>query len=84
MKLACPSMNQVGGRARSALATLPWNSMWYWKMWVSSWRIRSMSSGSGRSTGSTIRKRTGLANAPTPSGMKFRMMLFCSKAEWVW
>ena len=24
-----------------------------------------------------------MAKAPTPSGMKFRMTLFCSNAEWV-
>ncbi len=78
-----PSMNQVGGLVATALARLPWNSIWYWKMWVSSWSMSCISSASGRSIGSTMRKRAGLAKAPTPSGMKFRMMLFCSNAEWV-
>lgn len=78
-----PSMNQVGGPVATALARLPWKSMWYWKMWVSSWRMSSIRLGSGRSTGRTMRKRAGLAKAPTPSGMKFRMTLFCSNAEWV-
>ena len=73
-------MNQVGGRVAMALPRLPWNRMWYWKMWVSSWRISAISRESGRSTGSTMRKRPGVAKAPTPSGMKLRMTLFCSKA----
>ena len=52
----------------------------YWKMWVSSWAIRFWSLSSGRSIGRTIRFRAGSANAPTPSGMKFRMTLFCSNS----
>ena len=55
----------------------------YWKMWVSSWAMRFWSFSSGRSIGRTIRLRAGSAKAPTPSGMKFRMMLFCSNSAWV-
>ena len=78
-----PSMNQVGGELAMAFARLPWKSMWYWKMWVSSWRMSFIRNESGTSTGITMRNRAGLAKAPTPSGMKFRMTLFCSNAEWV-
>ncbi len=78
-----PSMNQVGGDAVKPLEARPSKSMLNWKTWVSSCRMSCMSSWSGRSTGSTIRLRVGTANAPTPSGMKFRMMLFCSNSSWV-
>ena len=76
-------MNHCGGLAPTPLPSRPWKRMSYWKMWVSSCMTSSNSSPSGRSTGSTIRLRTGLAKAPMPSGMKLRMMLFCSNAEWV-
>ena len=62
---------------------LPPNRMWYWKMCVSSWRMSSYSSTSGRSIGRTMRNRAEVANAATPSGMKLMMTLFWRKSECV-
>ena len=84
MNDASPSISQVGGLAVIDLPSFPWKSSSYSKMCVSSWRTSWRSFSSVVSMGSTMRLRVGSAKAPTPSGMKFRSTLVCSKAECVW
>ena len=76
-------MNQVGTFEVIARPRRPPKRISYSKMWVSSCWMRPWSFSSGMSIGRTIRLRAGSANAPTPSGMKFRMTLFCSNSAWV-
>ncbi len=77
-------MNHVGGLAVTVLPSFPWKRISYSKMCVSSCWTSCSSFSSLVSIGITIRLRVGSANAPTPSGMKFRSTLVCSNAEWVW
>ena len=76
-------MNHVGGLAVTCFPSFPWNRISYSKMCVISCCTSCSSFSSVVSIGSTIRFFVGSANAPTPSGMKFRSTFVCSNAEWV-
>jgi hypothetical protein len=83
MNDASPSMSHVGGLAVTVLPSFPWKSTSYSKMCVSSCWTSCSSFSSVVSIGRTMRFFAGSANAPTPSGMKFKSTFVCSKAEWV-
>ena len=79
---AMPSVNHWGAFVVAARMKLPPKRISNWKTCVSSWAISCWSFSSVMSIGSTIRLRDGSANAPTPSGMKFRIVFVCSKSAW--